>query len=80
MFSATSTAATLVIAGAAFALVSPSPESDHAPVPSSLSARTCTSYSVSSAKSGIVTSVAVDVASSTTVQSPDRGSFNSRYW
>ena len=80
VFSATSTAASLLIVGCAFSLVVPSPGSDHSPVPSSLVARTCTSYSVSSANSWIVASVPVIVVPSTTVQSPLRGSFNSRYW
>ena len=61
VFSATSLVAALLIVGSAFALVAPSPESDQLPVPSSLVARTCTSYSVSSARSSIVASVAVDV-------------------
>ena len=42
-FSAASNVAEELNDGAAFASVAPLPESDHAPVPSSFVARTCTS-------------------------------------
>ena len=53
-FSAASNVAAEVNVGAAFASVEPLPESDQPLVPSSLVARTCTSYSVPPASPVIV--------------------------
>ena len=56
--------------GAAFASVEPLPEADQPLVPSSLVARTCTSYSVSSASPAIVALSAVIVVVVTAVHEP----------
>ena len=58
-FSAAVNVAGVVNTGAAFASVEPLPASDQPPVPSSLVACTCTSYSVSSASPVIVALVPV---------------------
>ena len=69
-FSAAVNVADEVNAGAALASVEPLPASDQPLSPSALVARTCTSYSVSSASPGIVALTAVLVVSVTSTQDP----------
>ena len=69
-FSAASNVAAEVNAGAAFASVEPLPDSDQPLVPSSVVARTCTSYPVSSASPVIVALSPVIAVVVTSVHAP----------